>query len=161
MKIKAFITAISFLLLFPSLGFAKTELVMQKEILNYSGYGIGDQACMELIIIKEGRNVPDMRKELCGLGEGKYTATLSGPPGTTVTFFGRDNFKKGNGFLTIKKKDDQKLWLWDLTAFPAGQWHFSEATDKSGAFEAFYNASPMFEQQVLSIKWGENMDEGS
>ena len=54
MKIKALIMSISFLICFPILGFAETELVMQKEVLNYSAIGIGDQACMELIIIKKG-----------------------------------------------------------------------------------------------------------
>ncbi len=82
--------------------------------------------------------------------------TLTGPPGTTVTFFGKYNFKKGNGYLTLKKKDDRKIWLLDLISFPAGQWHTSEATDDSGAFEAFYNASPIFERSVSSIKWGNN-----
>ena len=51
MKIKAFVISIIFLICFPSLGFAETELVMEKEVLNYSAMGIGDQACMELIII--------------------------------------------------------------------------------------------------------------
>jgi hypothetical protein len=154
MNIIAFVISINFLICFPSLGFAETELVMEKEVLNYSAMGIGDQACMELIIIKEGRDVSDMRDEHCPLSEGKFSVTLSGPPGTTVTLFGRFDFIKDNGFLTIKKKDDRKLWLWDLTDFPSGQWHNSEANNKSGAFEAFYNASPTFEQSVSSIKWG-------
>ena len=130
---------------------------MQKEVLNYSQMGIGDQACMELIIIQEGRDVPDMRNENCAFSEGKFNVTLSGPPGTTVTFFGKDGFKKGNGFLTIKKKDDRMLWLWDLISFPAGQWHTSEANNNSGAFEAFYNSSPTFEQSVSSVKWGDQV----
>ena len=154
MKIKAFIISINFLIYFPTNGFAETELVMEKEVLNYSAMGIGDQACMELIIIKEGRDVSDMRDEHCPLSEGKFSVTLSGPSGTTVNFFGRFGFKKGNGFLTIKKKDDRKVWLWDLTDFPSGQWHNSEANNKSGAFEAFYNASTTFEGSVSSIKWG-------
>lgn len=158
MKITAYISALVFIIFFPSMGFAKTELVMQKEVLNYSQMGIGDQACMELIIIKEGRDVPDMRDEHCAYSEGKFNITLSGPPGTTVTFFGKYGFKKGNGFLTIKKKDDRMLWLWDLTAFPQGQWHTLEATDNSGAFEAFYNATPIFDQSIHSVKWGEHIE---
>ena len=161
MKIKAFIIFISFLICFPSLGFAKDELVMHQELMWWQINGqSGESACFQLIYIEVGRDVPDMRDELldanCGLTDGKYSLTLTGPPGTTVTFFGKYNFKKGNGFLTIRKKDDQKLWLLDLTDFPAGQWHKSEATDDSGAFESFYNPSPMFEQQVSSIKWGEH-----
>tara|TARA_B100000686_G_scaffold215767_1_gene222666 strand:+ start:357 stop:857 length:501 start_codon:yes stop_codon:yes gene_type:complete len=166
MKIKALIISVSFLICFPSLGFAKDELVMHQELMWWQINGqSGDSACFQLIYIEIGRDVPDMRDELldaqCGLTDGKYSLTLTGAPGTTVTFFGKYNFKKGNGFLTIRKKDDQKLWLLDLTDFPAGQWHTSEATDDSGAFESFYNPSPMFEQQVSSIKWGEYVDEGS
>ncbi len=156
MKITAFFATLCFLICSPSLAFSKSELVMEKKVLNYAQMGIGDQACMELIIIKNGRDVTDMRDEHCAYSEGKFNVTLSGPPGTTVTFFGKNGFRKGNGFLTIKKTDDQMLWLWDLTNFPSGQWHTSKANDRSGAFEAFYNASPMFEQSVSSIKWGNN-----
>ncbi|MBN4078254.1 hypothetical protein JYT29_02875 [Nitrospina gracilis] len=157
MKTKAVIISLSFLICFPSLGFAKNELVMFKEVMYWAINGRGgDVACNQLINIEEGRDVPDMRNEPCAHDDGKFSVTLSGPPGTTVTFFGKYGFKKGNGFLTIKKKDDQMLWLWDLTAFPSGEWHTSEATDDSGAFEAFYNASPIFEQSVSSVKWGNN-----
>ena len=160
MKIKAFIISISFVICFPNLGFAKDELVMHQELMWWQINGqSGESACFQLIYIEVGRDVPDMRDELldanCSLTDSKYSLTLTGPPGTTVTFFGKYNFKKGNGFLTIRKKDDKKLWLLDLTDFPGGQWHTSEATDDSGAFESFYNPSPMFEQQVSSIKWGE------
>ena len=161
MKIKVFIIFVIFIICFPIAGLAKDELVMEKELMYWAINGqSGDSACFQLIYIEVGRDVPDMRDELldanCSLTDGKYSLTLTGPPGTTVTFFGNYNFKKGNGFLTIRKKDDQKLWLLDLTDFPAGQWHTSEATDDSGAFESFYNPSPMFEQQVSSIKWGVN-----
>lgn len=157
MKTSAYFTVLSFLICFPSLVFAKNELVMEKEVLYWGQNGrMGNAACNQLIIIEEGRDVPDMRNEQCGYNDGKFSVTLSGPPGTTVTFFGQYGFKKGNGFLTIKKKDDQKLWLLDLTAFPSGQWFTSGATDDSGAFEAFYNASPIFEQSVYSVKWGDS-----
>ncbi len=158
MKIKTFLITLSFLICFPGLGFAKDELVMEKELMWWAINGhSGDVACFQLIYIEVGRDVPDMRKEKCAYDDGKFSVTLSGPPGTTVTFFGEYGFKKGNGFLTIKKKDDQKLWLWDLTDFPPGQWSILEATDNSGAYEAFYNPSPMFEQQVSSIKWGDEV----
>ena len=160
MKITIITITLIFLIVFPSFTFTKDELVMEKELMWWAINGqSGDSACFQLIYIAVGRDVPDMRDELraaaCGFTDGKYSLTLTGSPGTTVTFFGNYNFKKGNGFLTIRKNDDQKLWLLDLTDFPVGQWHTSEATDDSGAFESFYNPSPMFEQQVSSIKWGE------
>lgn len=161
MKFTAYFAILIFLLCFPTLGCAKDELVMFKEVLYWTDNGKnGDTACNQLIYIKVGRDVPDMRNEQCGYNDGKFSVTLSGPPGTTVTFFGKYGFKKGNGFLTIKKTDDQKLWLLDLTAFPSGQWFTSEANDDSGAFEAFYNASPIFEQSVSSVKWGNDSPEG-
>jgi hypothetical protein len=170
MKITVFLATLSFLTCFPGLGSAKDELVMHKdglvmhkdelvmhkEVMYWSSTNYDDSACNELIIIEAGRDVPDMRDELCSYINGKFSLTLSGPPGTTITFFGKYNFKKENGFLIIKKKDDRKLWLLDLIAFPAGQWFSSEANEDSGAFEAFYNASPIFEESVSSIKWGNN-----
>ena len=157
MKTSTFLIILSFLFCFPSFGFAKNELVMRKEFLYWTNSGkTGAFSCYWMIRIDEGQDVPDMRKEPCGNNDGKFSFTLSGPPGTTVTFFGKYNFEKGNGYLTIKKKDDRMIWLLDMISFPAGQWHFSEATDDSGAFEAFYQASPIFEQSVSSIKWGNN-----
>lgn len=157
MKVKTVIISLSFLICFPSLGFAKSELSMFKEKLNWASWDgrAGDKACFETIIIKEGRNVPDMGNEPCQYTEGKYSITLTGPPGTTVTFFGLYDFQKENGFLTIRKIDERMLWLLDLTSFPDGQWHTSEANNGSGAFEAFYSASPTFEQSVFSVKWGQ------
>ena len=155
MKTTAFLTTLSFLICFPGLGSAKEELVMEKENMYWSSaYNYNDAACNELIIIEVGRDVPDMRDEHCGYNSGKFGLTLSGPPGTTVTFFGKYNFKKENGFLIIRKKDEKMLWLLDLIAFPSGQWFYSKANEDSGAFEAYYYASPIFEESVSSIKWG-------
>ena len=109
MKIKVFIIFIIFIICFPIAGLAKDELVMEKELMYWAiNAQSGDSACFQLIYIEVGRDVPDMRDEQldanCSLTDGKYSLTLTGPLGTTVTFFGKYNFKKGNGFLTIKKK---------------------------------------------------------
>ena len=58
--------------------------------------------------------------------------------------------------LTVKKKDNRKIWLLDLIYFPADQWFYSEANEDSGAFETFYNPSPNFDESISSIKWGAN-----
>ena len=101
MKIIIFTITLIFLIAFPSITFAKDELVMEKELMWWAINGqSGDSACFQLIYIEVGRDVPDMRDELlaaaCGLTDGKYSLTLTGSPGTTVTFFGNYNFKKGN-----------------------------------------------------------------
>ena len=155
MKLTAFLTALTVLIGFPGLSFGKDEMVMRKEPLDWAVTRDGD-VCYRLFSIKVGDDVPDMRDQPCFFRDGKYTLTLTGPTGTTVTLFGKFNFKKGNGFLTIKKKDHRKIWLLDLIYFPAGQWYTSEGNENSGAFETFYNPSPMFEESIFSIKWGVN-----
>ena len=155
MKLTAFLTALTILFGFPGLSFGKDEMVMRKEPLDWAVTRDGD-VCYRLFSIKVGDDVPDMRDQPCFFRDGKFSLTISGPPGTTVTLFGKFNFKKGNGFLTIKKKDNRKIWLLDLIYFPAGQWFYTEATEDSGAYETFYNPSPNFEESIFSIKWGAN-----
>jgi len=155
MKLTAFLTALTVLIGFPSLSFGKDEMVMRKETM-YWAVTIEEDVCYKLITIEVGHDVPDMRNKPCGLSHGKFSLTLTGPPGTIVTLYGKYNFKKGNGFLMIKKKDGKKLWLRDLISFPAGQWFNSEENEDSGAFETFYNPSPTFEESISSIKWGAN-----
>ena len=155
MKLTAFLTAFTILICIPGLSFGKDEMVMRKEPLDWAVTRDGD-VCYKLIPIEVGHDVPDMRDKPCGLRDGKFSLTISGPPGTTVTIFGKYNFKKGNGFLTIKKKDHREIWLLDLIYFPAGRWFYTEATEDSGAYETFYNPSPNFEESIYSIKWGAN-----
>ena len=155
MKIIIFTITLIFLIGFTNCTFAKDKIVLRKEAM-YWAVTVDDDVCYKLIDIEVGRDVPDMRDEPCSLRDGKFSFTITGPPGTTVTLFGRYNFKKGNGYLIIKKKDDKKIWLQDIINFPPDQWFYSEANDNSGAFDAFYNPSPMFEQSLYSIKWGEN-----
>jgi len=155
MKLIAFLTTLIILIALPGLSFGKGEMVLRKETLAWA-VSIDDDVCYRLITIKVGDDVPDMRDQPCFFRDGKYTLTITGPPGTTVTLFGKFNFKKDNGFLTIKKKDNRKIWLLDLIYFPADQWFYSEANEDSGAFETFYKPSPIFEESLYSIKWGAN-----
>ena len=154
MKNTIFNITLIFLFGFTNCSFAKDGIVLRKETM-YWAVTIDDDVCYKLIDIEVGRDVADMRDEPCSLRDGKFSFTITGPTGTTVTLFGRYNFKKGNGFLIIKKKDDKKIWLQDIIDLPPDQWFYSEANDDSGAFDAFYNPSPMFEQSLHSIKWGE------
>ena len=155
MKLTAFLTALTVLIGFPGLSFGKDEMVMRKEPLDWTVTRDGD-VCYKLIPIEVGHDVPDMRDKPCSSRDGKFSLTISGPPGTIVTLFGKYNFEKGNGFLTIKKKDHREIWLLDLIYFPAGRWFHTEETEDSGAFETFYNPSPNFEESIYSIKWGRN-----
>ncbi len=155
MKIKSFLVTCSFLICFPVHASAMDELVIRKFVMDWN---IARQnfTCLPPIQIEVGRDVSDIRDEKCGsVFVGKLDITLSGPPGTTVTLYGDYNFKKDNGFLILRKNDDQTLWLKDLVDLPVGQFS-SEANEDSGAFEAFYKASPIFDRSVYSVQWGDN-----
>ena len=147
----------SFISFFPNSSFARNELVMTKGGMYWATCSRNsDSPCSRRIKIKMGRDVSDMRDEPCGYSDGTFSLTLSGPPETTVIIFGDYNFKKENGYLIIKKKDDRVIWLLDLISFPANQWFATKANDNSGAFETFYSASPTFEQFISSVKWEDN-----
>ena len=147
----------SFISFSPNSSFARNELVMTKEVMYWATCSRNsDSPCSRRIKIEIGRDVSDMRDEPCGYSDGTFSLTLSGPPETTVIIFGDYNFKKENGYLIIKKKDDRVIWLLDLISFPANQWFATKANDNSGAFETFYSASPTFEQFISSVKWEDN-----
>ena len=129
------------------------QLVLDKIYLD-SDVTIGDSSCDELMNIASGKDVPDMRTFPCYERTGMYTATLAGPPGTTVTLFGNFSYGKDRGYLTIRKTDDRQVWLLDLEDFSRDQWLKMEARRQSGAFEFFYHAAPIFSQNISSIKWG-------
>ncbi len=146
-------TLMSFIFFIPS-GFANDgKLMLDKLRMDYN-ITLGDSACDELLYIDSGKDVQSMHGYPCYHRTGRYTMSLFGPAGTTVTLFGKHSFEKERGYLIIKKKDDGLVWILDLEDFPHREWFNSMATKDSGAYEAFYNSAPIFEQNVSSIKWG-------
>jgi hypothetical protein len=155
MKIKMLSLGLIFCMLIPTLSFAnKGQLMLDKVRLDIN-ISIGDSACDELQYIDIGKNVPDMRDFPCYARTGKYNVTLTGSADTTLTLFGSFIYGSENGFLVIRKKDDRPVWILHLEDFPAGKWSSQEASKDSGAFDVFYSAAPIFEQNVSSIKWGQ------
>ena len=129
------------------------ELVLDKLRLDIH-INLGDSSCDELLNIASGNDIPDMRVFDCYHRTGKYTMTLTGPPGTMVTLFGNFSYGKERGYLIIRKKDDRQIWLLDLEDSSPDGWIQVEARRQSGAYEAFYHAAPIFSQNISSIKWG-------
>lgn len=147
-------TALIFFLFFTASVFASDgELVLDKLRLDFN-ISLGDSACDELLYIASGKDIQDLRGTPCYHRSGRYTMTLSGPAGTTVTLFGKQSFDKERGYLTIKKEDDKLVWILDFEDFPHRQWFNSLATKKSGAYQAFYSSAPIFDQNITSVKWG-------
>ncbi len=129
------------------------ELVLDKLRLDIH-YSQGDSACDELMHIRSGSDVPDMRHFDCYARSGKYTMVLSGPAGTTVTLFGNPQYGKERGYLVITKKDDKPIWILNLENFPDRQWFANASHRQSGAYDAFYRQAPIFKRNVTSVKWG-------
>ncbi|GJL79107.1 MAG: hypothetical protein NPINA01_20960 [Nitrospinaceae bacterium] len=153
MKSKIFWIFLMSVLCFSEFAYANEgELVLDKIRLDFQ-ISLGDSSCDELMNIASGKNIPDMRGFDCYHRTGKYTLTLAGPPGTTVTLFGEVSFGKDRGYLVIRKTDDRPVWLLDLEDFTSDQWNRVEAKRQSGAYEVFYHAAPIFSQNVSSIKW--------
>jgi len=152
---KVIVSALIFFIFFIPSAFANSGKLMLDKLRMDFNISLGDSACDELLYIELGKDIPNMRRYYpCYHRTGRYTMTLSGPAGTIVTLFGKHSFDKERGYLTIKKGDGKLVWILDLEGFPHREWFNSIATNDSGAYEAFYNSAPIFEQNVSSIKWG-------
>ena len=148
-----FATALfSFVFFVPS-GFANEGQLVLEKLVTDLHIAEGDSACDEMVYLDSGKDLKSMHGYRCFYPTGKYTMRLSGPAGTLVTIFGKNSFSKERGYLVIRKKDDRMVWILDLEDFPHRKWFNSVATDDSGAFDAFYSAAPIFEQNVSSVKW--------
>ena len=111
--------------------------------------------CDQLFKVSPGKDMPDMRDFQYYFCEGMYTLRLDGPKGMTVTLFGNFSYNQQQGFLVLKKLDDQLLWLLDLEDFPSGEWVDFAANKDSGAFSAYYHPASNFRKNISSIKWGQ------
>ncbi|MCZ6541337.1 MAG: hypothetical protein O6704_06775 [Nitrospinae bacterium] len=128
-------------------------LVLHKEpLFEYEERDSSD--CDALYDVKAGGNVPDMRDFRKYFCEGRYTLTLKGKKGTTVTLFGQFNYKKGAGFMVIVKNDKRKIWLINLEDFPSGKWVNFKANRDTGAYQIYYKSVSRFSENISSIQWG-------
>lgn len=132
----------------------RVALVLNKEAL-FSGGRAEVLACSGLYKVDGGRDVPDMRNFPYYSCEGRYTVTLTGKKGTTVTLFRQFNFQKEKGFMVIVKNDNRKLWVINLDDIERGKWVSVPANRDTGAYDVFLKSKPMFDQFISSAKWGQ------
>ena len=141
----------------PSAHDQRGALVLIKEpLFEIAGGGRGaGSTCDGLYDVEGGRDVPDMRNFRLFACEGRYTFTLAGKKGTTLTLFGKFKYQKENGFMVIKKSDNRKLWVLNLDDIQRGQWVSVPASRDTGAYEVYFKGTQQFSQGVSSVKWGQ------
>jgi len=130
------------------------ELVLKKEPLFDRGLNQSGGSCEGWFTVPDGKDVPDLRDFQYYFCEGFYSFHLDGSAGTEVTLFGEFFFGKGQGFLSLKKMDDRRVWILDLEKFPPNRWTSVETSPDTGAYEVYYHPAPAFEKNISSIKWG-------
>ncbi len=131
----------------------REALVLHKEpLFEYDEKGSSD--CDGLYDVKAGKNVPDMRDFRLFFCEGRYTLTLKGKKGTTVSLFGQYKYKKKAGFMVVVKNDDRKICLNSLEDFPSGKWVNVKASRNTGAYKFYYKSVSRFSENISSVKWG-------
>jgi hypothetical protein len=116
--------------------------------------------CRGLMSWGEERNSPDLRLNIRNWHcQGRYSVALVGPKDKTVTLFAGFNYGKEQGYLVIRKLDNNKVWIPDLMDLPANQWVSMPPENgpdsEYGAFEIFFRPSPNFDQKLASFKWGQ------
>ncbi len=155
MKLKC-LTAIYLVLVLTGLLEASEQrgaLVLHKEpLFEYEDKGSSD--CDGLYDVKAGKNVSSMRDFDYYFCEGRYTFTLKGKKGATVTLFGQFKYKKGAGFMVVVKNDNRKIWLDSLEDFPSGKWVNVKANRDTGAYKLYYKSKSRFSENISSLKWG-------
>ena len=141
-------------------GTAQSELTLYKDPVYEFNSPRHHGLCEGLFYLKEGRDTPDLRDDFqyyhC---EGKHTLTLDGPKNKMVTLFGGFKYGQEGGYLVLRKTDAGKVWITDLMDFPSGQWVKVPPQEwmgvEYGAYEVFYHAAPLFDQNISSLKWGQ------
>lgn len=128
-------------------------LVLHKEPLFEYG-DRGSSECDARYDVKAGENVSDMRDFSQYFCEGRYSLTLKGNKGTTVTLFGQFKYKKNAGFMVVVKKDRRKIWVDNLEDVPSGKWVNVKANRDTGAYAIYYQSKPRFSENISSIQWG-------
>jgi hypothetical protein len=140
----------------PSAHEQRGALVLYKEPLyEFTGGRRAGSVCDGLYDVASGKDVPDMRNFPYFDCEGRYTLTLAGQKGTTVSLFGKFKYQKENGFMVIVKSDNRKLWVINLDSIPRGKWVSVAASRDTGAYEVYFKGTPQFSQGVSSVKWGQ------
>ncbi len=110
--------------------------------------------CESLLDVHAGKNQPNFFNYRHNSCQGRYTFTLRGKTGSTVTLFGKVDYQKERGFLIVRKLDDQEIWLTELESIPANQWVSRESQNGYGGYEAYFASAPQFSQNIASVKWG-------
>ncbi len=131
------------------------ELILNKApVLEFDSFH-REPVCESLLDFHAGKDQPNFNNYRHNNCQGRFTFTLRGEPGSTVTLFGNVDYRKERGFLIVKKVDDQEIWVQEIETLPPNRWISIEGKKGYGSYQAFYSAAPRFSQNIASVKWGQ------
>ncbi len=137
----------------PLSGNESAELTLVKGP-DLGGFGTIMDSCEGRLKLASGKDLNDLRSFNYYFCTGVYSIILDGPPGATVTLFADFDYGRDTGFLVIRKKDKNRVWISELEGFPKRKWHSLNATEDNGAYQVFYREGPKFSQSISSVRWG-------
>jgi hypothetical protein len=148
-----------FVLTLPTTAFAsaKANLDLWKRSLHYGG-PCGH--CAPLLSFSANKDRSSFSEYSLDGRSGYYTINLTGPKGTAVTLFGREDFSTENGYLIIMKEDNESIEINDLEMFSPGVWTKVESPT-GGSYSAFYLPHQNFKSLIASIQWGKGPKSGT
>lgn len=130
------------------------ELILNKgPLLEFDNFH-REPVCESLLDFHKGKDQPNFFNYRHNNCQGRFTFTLRGDTGSTVTLFGNVDYRKERGFLIVKKLDGQEIWVKEIESLPANQWVTIEGQQGYGSYQAYYAAAPQFSQNIASVKWG-------
>ena len=130
------------------------ELVLNKgPLLEFDNYH-REPVCESLLDFHKGKDQPNFFNYRHNNCQGRFTFTLRGDPGSTMTLFGNVDYRKERGFLIVKKLDDQEIWVREIESLPPNRWVSIEGQPGYGSYQVYYAAAPQFSQNIASVKWG-------
>jgi len=111
--------------------------------------------CESMVDFKAGEDQPNLFNYRHYNCLGRYSFTLRGEAGSTVTLFGTIDYHPERGFLIVRKRDPNLIWVDNLDQIPANLWVTREAQKGYGAYDVYFAKAPQFSQNIASIKWGD------
>ncbi len=112
----------------------KTELVLIKQLVNKFTPVTKRHTFETIFTVEKGWNYTGFLETTNVFCPEEYSLILDDPPRTTTTVYGQPFFKGDCGYVTLKKSDYRRVWVWDPEYFSDGKWAIAKANKDIGTY---------------------------